>query len=59
MPPKLTVLPPLPPGTRESIEDARQATREANAAAREAAKEAAAAAREAAREAKQNKHPEQ
>jgi DUF4097 and DUF4098 domain-containing protein YvlB len=56
-PPKLTV---LPPGTRESIDDAKEAAREASAEAKAAAKEAAAQAKEAAKEAKQkSKHPDQ
>ena len=49
-PPKLTA---LPPGTRESIEEAKQAAHEAAAEAKAAAKEAAAEARDAAKEAKQ------
>jgi hypothetical protein len=61
-PPKLTT---LPPGTRESIEEAKQAAREATAEAKAAAadaakqaKEAAAEARKAAKEAeKQSKNP--
>jgi hypothetical protein len=59
-PPKLTVLPPLPSGTRESVNEAKQAAREATAEAKEAAKEAAAEAKEAAKEAKQKaKDPNQ
>jgi hypothetical protein len=55
--PKLTA---LPPGTRESIEEAKQAAREATAEAKAAAKEAAAEAKKAAKEAQQqSKHPEQ
>ncbi len=56
-PPKLTV---LPPGTRESIEDAKQEAREVTAEAKQAAKEAAAEAKQAAKEAQQqSKHPDQ
>jgi DUF4097 and DUF4098 domain-containing protein YvlB len=49
-PPKLTA---LPPGTQESIDEAKEAAREATAEAKQAAKEAAAEAKEAAKEAKQ------
>jgi DUF4097 and DUF4098 domain-containing protein YvlB len=56
LPPKLTA---LPPGTREAIQDAKQAAKEAAAEAKEAAKEAAAEAKESAREAEQRrKHPD-
>jgi hypothetical protein len=56
-PPKLTA---LPPGARESIEEAKQAAREATAEAKAAAKEAAAEAKKAAKEAqRQSKHPDQ
>jgi hypothetical protein len=55
-PPKLTA---LPPGTRESIDEAKQAAHEAAAEAKAAAKEAAAEAKEAAKEAKEkSKHPD-
>jgi DUF4097 and DUF4098 domain-containing protein YvlB len=57
LPPKLTA---LPPGTRESIDEAKQAAREATAEAKAAAKEAAAEAKKAAKEAQQqSKHPDQ
>ncbi|HEX4577118.1 MAG TPA: DUF4097 family beta strand repeat-containing protein [Edaphobacter sp.] len=63
-PPKLTA---LPPGVRESVEDAKQAAREATAQAKEAAAEARQQAKEAAKEAKdaakeaqkQSKNPNQ
>jgi DUF4097 and DUF4098 domain-containing protein YvlB len=60
-PPKLTALPPpLPPGTRESIKEAKEAAHEAAAEARAAAREAAAEAKEAAKDAKEkSKHPDQ
>jgi DUF4097 and DUF4098 domain-containing protein YvlB len=56
-PPKLTM---MPPGVRESTDEATQAAKEAAAQARQAAKEAAAEARQAAKEVqKQTKNPDQ
>jgi DUF4097 and DUF4098 domain-containing protein YvlB len=56
-PPKLTA---LPPETRESINEAKQAAHEAAAEAKAAAKEAEAEAKQAAKEAKEkSKHPDQ